>query len=146
MYNIKQKDMNQVEFFGAKLKFEIDSCDLKKAISENENMYVIVDTRSERAFKQEHIKGAINLSHKLMNEETVKHLDKNKIFVTYCDGLGCNSSTKGAFKLSELDFKVKELIGGIESWKLEGNEILSDLSYEEYQEAMSCGPMCNCHN
>lgn len=138
--------MNQIEFFGAKLQFEIDACDLKRAIHENENMYEIVDTRSERAFRQEHIKGAISLSHKTMNVETVKHLDKNKIFVTYCDGLGCNASTKGAFKLSELNFKVKELIGGIESWKLEGNETSSNLSVEEYKESIACGPMCNCHN
>jgi len=146
MYNLKHFDMNQVEFFGTKLQFEIDSCDLKRAIHENENMYEIVDARSERAFRQEHIKGAISLSHKIMNEETVKHLDKSKIYITYCDGLGCNASTKGAFKLSELNFKVKELIGGIESWKLEGNETSSDLSVDEYKESMSCGPMCNCHN
>jgi rhodanese-related sulfurtransferase len=138
--------MNQVEFFGAKLQFEIDACDLNKAIHENGNMYEIIDARSERAFRLEHIKGAISLPYSLMNEENVKHLDKNKIFVTYCDGPGCNASTKGAFGLSKLNFKVKELIGGIESWKLEGNEISGDLSDEEYKESMACGPMCNCHN
>ena len=81
-----------------------------------------------------------------MNEENTRHLDRSKIYVTYCDGLSCNASTKGAFKLSELNFKVKELIGGIESWKLEGNETESDLTKAEYQESMACGPTCNCHN
>lgn len=138
--------MNQVEFFGAKLKFEIDACDLKHAVNTDRNIYEIVDSRSERAFKTEHIKGAMSLSYKSMNEETVKHLDKNKIYVTYCDGVLCNASTKGALRLSELGFKVKELIGGIESWKLEGNETISDLSAEEIKESMACGPMCNCHN
>lgn len=146
MYNLKHFDMNQIEFFGAKLQFEIDSCDLNKAIHKSDNVYEIVDARSERAFKQEHIKGAISLSHKSMNEETVKHLDKNKIYITYCDGAGCNASTKGALRLSELGFKVKELLGGIVSWKLEGNEVSSDLSVEEYKESIACGPMCNCHN
>ena len=138
--------MNQIDFFGAKLQFEIDACDLNKASRENGNKYVIVDARSKRAYDMEHIKGAINLPYALMNEETVKHLDKSKIYVSYCDGLGCNASTKGALKLSELDFKVKELIGGIESWKLEGNETETNLTVAEYAEASSCGPMCNCHN
>ena len=138
--------MNQVDFFGAKLQFEIDACDLKNSVNKSENIYQIVDTRSERAFSQEHIKGAISIPHVLMNEENTKHLDRGKIYVTYCDGLGCNASTKGAFKLSVLNFKVKELIGGIESWKLEGNETESDLTKAEYQESMACGPTCNCHN
>ena len=88
--------MNQVEFFSAKLQYEIDACDLNKAIHENGDIYEIIDTRSERAFNLEHIKGAISLPYSLMNEENVKHLDKNKIFVTYCDSSGCNASTKGA--------------------------------------------------
>ncbi len=138
--------MNQIDFFSAKLQFEIDACDLKNSIKKNENIYEIVDVRSERAFRQEHIKGAISLPHVLMNEEHLKNMDRNKIYVTYCDGLGCNASTKGAYKLSELNFKVKELIGGIESWIFEGNETVSDLTEAEYQESRACGPMCNCHN
>jgi rhodanese-related sulfurtransferase len=138
--------MNQIEFFNAKLQFEIDACDLNNSINRNENIYQIVDARSERAFRQEHIKGAISLPHVLIDKERVKHLDRNLIYVIYCDGLGCNASTKGAYKLSELKFKVKELIGGIESWKLEGNETASDLTETEYQESMACGPVCNCHN
>lgn len=138
--------MNQIEFFSAKLEFEIDACDLNKAVNENGNSHVIVDARSERAYNEEHIKGAINLPYSRMNAETVKHLDRNTIYVTYCDGLGCNASTKGALKLSELNFRVKELIGGIESWKLEGHEISSNLSVEELNEAVSCGHTCSCHN
>ena len=138
--------MNQIEFFSAKLKYEIDACDLNKAIHENGNIYEIIDARSERSFELEHIKGAISLPYSLMNEETVKHLDKNKIFVTYCDGFGCNASTKGALRLSELNFKVKELIGGMEAWKLEGNDISSNLSVEEYNKAMACDQVCSCHN
>lgn len=136
--------MNQIEFFSAKLQFEIDACDLFKEIQEKENVHVIVDARSERAFRLEHIKGALNLHYRLMNEETVKHLDKNKIYVTYCDGFGCNASTKGAYKLSELGFKVKELIGGIDSWKYEQHPIESSLSNMEYAKQKECGPMCSC--
>jgi rhodanese-related sulfurtransferase len=137
--------MNQTDFFGAKLRYEIDACDLNRAIKEYGNMYEIIDTRSKKAFDLEHIKGALNIPYGLMNEEILKQLDKSKIYITYCDGFGCNASTKGALKLSELDFKVKELIGGIESWKYEGHEISSNLSVEEYNEMMACGPACSCH-
>ena len=138
--------MKQTEFFSAKLQFEIDACDLNRAIHENDDMYEILDSRSERAFKLEHIKGAINLPHSLINEQSVKSFDKSKIFITYCDGPGCNASTKAALKLSELGFSVKELIGGIESWKKEGLAVESGLSIVEFEEAMACGPMCSCRN
>jgi rhodanese-related sulfurtransferase len=55
-----------------------------------------------------------------MNRESTKQLDRNLLYVTYCDGIGCNGSTKGALKLAELGFQVKELVGGIEWWKRDG--------------------------
>lgn len=55
-----------------------------------------------------------------MTEESTKHLDKSVLYVTYCDGIGCNASTKGALKMTKLGFRVKELIGGIAWWKYDG--------------------------
>lgn len=55
-----------------------------------------------------------------MTEESTKNLDRNILYVTYCDGIGCNASTKGALKMAELGFKVKELIGGLDWWKRDG--------------------------
>lgn len=55
-----------------------------------------------------------------MNEENTKHLDKSFVYVIYCDGIGCNASTKGALNMAKLGFKVRELIGGIEWWKYDG--------------------------
>ena len=138
--------MKQTEFFSAKLQFEIDACDLNRGINENGSVYEVVDSRSERAFRKEHIKGAINLPYSLINEQLVKSFDKSKTYITYCDGHGCNASTKGALKLSELGFSVKELIGGIESWKNEGHPVESSLSMVEYKEEIACGPMCSCQN
>ena len=40
--------------------------------------------------------------------------------MTYCDGIGCNASTEGALNMAKLDFKVKELMGGLEWWKFDG--------------------------
>ena len=43
------------------------------------------------------------------------------IIVTYCDGIGCNASTKGALNMTRLGFRVKELMGGLDWWKRDGH-------------------------
>jgi rhodanese-related sulfurtransferase len=88
-------------------------------LRENANV-VVIDTRSESAYAQERIPGAVNLPHRKMNHESTQNLDRDMLYVTYCDGIGCNASTKGALKLAELGFHVKELIGGIDWWKRDG--------------------------
>lgn len=67
--------------------------------------------RSSQAFVQEHIPGAINIPHRDMSPETTRHLDKQALVVAYCDGIGCNASTKGALNMTQVGFRVKELIG-----------------------------------
>jgi rhodanese-related sulfurtransferase len=111
----------QSDFFKAKLENETDPSDLKESVSRGEPI-VIIDARTAEAYESEHIPGAVNFPHRTMNAESTAKLDKSRIYVTYCDGIGCNASTKGAFKLSELGFKVKELMGGIDWWKRDGYE------------------------
>jgi len=111
--------MTQVEFYQYKLNYEMDPADLFVAL-QNNNDYVVVDTRKPFGYNKEHIPTAINLPHKEMNEEAIKDFDKNKVYVCYCDGIGCNASTKGALKMTKLGFKVKELIGGLAWWKFDG--------------------------
>jgi rhodanese-related sulfurtransferase len=110
---------NQIEFYQSKLEFEMDPSDLFTAL-ENGEKILPVDTRQAYGYDKEHIPGAINLPHRQMNEITTSHLDKTMTYVCYCDGIGCNASTKGALNLTKLGFKVKELIGGIEWWKFDG--------------------------
>ena len=110
---------DQQLFYLQKLQFELDSWDLNDALSKNEKI-IPVDARSVEAFENEHIPGAISLSHRTMNIESTSHLDKTILYVTYCHGIGCNASTKGAFNMVKLGFQVKELIGGIDCWKKDG--------------------------
>lgn len=109
----------QIKHYQDKLKFEMDPSDLFDAF-ENENNYIAVDTRQVFGFEKEHIPTAINLPHREMTVSTTEHLDKSKTYVCYCDGIGCNASTKGALKMAQLGFNVKELIGGIAWWKIDG--------------------------
>ena len=112
--------MNEaVNHFRSKLAFETDAWDLNELVRAGANV-VIVDARSEANYAQEHIPNAINFPHRQMNADSTKHLDRDALYVTYCDGIGCNASTKGALKLAELGFQVKELIGGIDWWKRDG--------------------------
>jgi len=109
----------QIKYYQAKLKYEIDSWDLNDKLNNNERV-VIIDTRSPKAFLHEHIPGAINIPHRTMNTESLQKLDKNVLYVSYCDGIGCNASTKGALNMTQLGFCVKELLGGLDWWKRDG--------------------------
>lgn len=109
----------QIEFYENKLAYEMDPSDLFHALEAGENI-IPVDARQAFGFEKEHIPGAINLPHREMTEASTQHLDTSATYVCYCDGIGCNASTKGSLKMAKLGFKVKELMGGIEWWKFDG--------------------------
>ena len=119
--------MNEhLSHYDQKLAFETDSWDVKVALESGENI-VVIDARSAEAYQKEHIPGAINIPHRTMNQETTKHLDKAVLVVAYCDGIGCNASTKGALNMVKLGFRVKELIGGLDWWKRDGHKTESSV-------------------
>jgi rhodanese-related sulfurtransferase len=113
--------MNEhLEHYRRKLAYEIDSWDLKMAREAGENI-VVVDARSPAAFAREHIPGAINIPHREMSAQSTTGIDRAATVVTYCDGIGCNASTKGALRMSELGFRTRELVGGLDWWKRDGH-------------------------
>ncbi|OCG25881.1 rhodanese [Gilliamella sp. Fer2-1] len=111
--------IEQMVHYQSKLSYELDSADLFSAISKKENI-VIIDARSPLSYKKEHIPNAINLWHKDISFNTTDNLEKSKIYICYCDGIGCNASTKACLKLLTLGFNVKELMGGLDWWKRDG--------------------------
>jgi rhodanese-related sulfurtransferase len=111
--------IDRMQHYKDKLSHETDSWDLFEALNRGDEL-IVVDTRSAEAFGTEHIPGAINLPHREMTEAATSSWDKSKLYITYCDGIGCNASTKGALRLSELRFRVKELIGGLDWWRRDG--------------------------
>lgn len=128
--------MKQIEFYEAKLKFETDSWDLNQMIS-NKDEIVVIDARSLEAYEREHIPSALSFPHRTMNEASTRTLDKTKLYVTYCDGIGCNASTKGALNLSRLGYNVKELLGGLDWWKRDGYPTEGEEGKD--RRAISCG-------
>ncbi len=109
----------QIKYYESKLAFEMDPADLFEAFTNGENI-VAIDARKISGFEADHIPNAINIPHREMTVESTNHLNKETLYVIYCDGLGCNASTRGALKMTKLGFKVKELIGGIKWWKFDG--------------------------
>ncbi|MCG9760812.1 MULTISPECIES: rhodanese-like domain-containing protein [Pseudoalteromonas] len=107
--------MDQVNYYENKLAFEIDSWDLHEAMKSTKQV-VVLDVRGEVAYSKKHIKGAIHYPHSQIIEDNRGDFDSATLYVTYCDGLGCNAATNGALKLAKLGFKVVELSGGLTWW------------------------------
>lgn len=110
---------DQIKYYQNKLSFEMDPSDLFDALNNGEKV-IPLDARKAFGFETEHIPNAINIPHREMSAASTSLLDKEVLYVIYCDGIGCNASTKGALNMTKLGFKVKELIGGIEWWKFDG--------------------------
>lgn len=111
---------DQLKHYADKLAYEIDAWDLQVALNAGEPV-IVVDARSAQAYRAEHIPGAISLPHRTMDAAATAGLDKAALVVTYCDGIGCNASTKGALNMARLGFRVKELMGGLDWWKRDGH-------------------------
>jgi rhodanese-related sulfurtransferase len=114
--DMSREQRSQLDFYQEKLAYEIDSADLKTALDEGQDL-IVVDGRSSEAYELEHIPGAISIPHRSISQDSLAGLSKAPLYVAYCDGIGCNASTKTAIKLATSGFRVKELIGGLDWWK-----------------------------
>jgi rhodanese-related sulfurtransferase len=128
----------QERFYQAKLQYEIDPADLRAALDRGEHI-LIVDTRPAAVFAHNHIPGAVNIPHRTMDATTTAQIDRTALVITYCDGVGCNGSTKGALNMARLGFRVKELVGGIEWWQRDGYETVRSNVTAAFEQ-----PTCGC--
>lgn len=107
--------------FQHKLSLETDSADVHFDLAHGIADFVLVDVRSAADYAACHIPGAVNIPHAQITQARIEaHYPPETLFVTYCWGPGCNGSTKGALRFSQLGYAVKELIGGLEYWQREG--------------------------
>ena len=76
------------------LRFHTDawdlSVDLKAGLAA-----IVIDARCHDASIAGHIPGAVSFPHREMNSETTARLDRGKVYVVYCDGIGCNANARG---------------------------------------------------
>ncbi|MBA3855812.1 MAG: rhodanese [Cyanobacteria bacterium PR.3.49] len=108
------KIVDAAAYFEAKLAYEIGPIGLKMAIENGEN-YTIVDLRTPELFAKGHIPGAINLKFEELDKNLDK-LSKDKTTVVYCYDIVCHLSSRAALELAKKGYKVKELVGGFDTW------------------------------
>jgi rhodanese-related sulfurtransferase len=118
---------NALRHFASRLAFETDVSDLMADLAKGHPDLGVIDTRGAESFALCHIPGAINLPR--INAASTAGLSREKVYVVYCWGPGCNGSTKGALRMAELGFRVKELQGGIEYWRKEGGAVAGQLGH-----------------
>ncbi len=111
-----------MNFFEMCLEFQTDVSDVATALSSGDPGFVVVDTRSDQAWGQGRIPGAVRLAD--------ADLDPAVPVVTYCWGPGCNGATKAAAELTRRGFRVREMIGGLEYWIREGFPVRTDAGDE----------------
>jgi rhodanese-related sulfurtransferase len=116
--------------FQARLSVETDVADLVHDLSRGTGNLLILDVRAALDYTKCHIPGAINIPLRQISQATTAAFDPGAMLVTYCWGPGCNSATKAAAKLAQLGFQVKEMIGGLEYWRLEGCPVEGSLGSE----------------
>jgi rhodanese-related sulfurtransferase len=106
--------------YAARLAFEADVSDVRADLQAGVPGLVVVDSRSEAAWAQGHIPGAVHLPTARIAELAAELVPAGATVVTYCWGPGCNGATRAALAFARLGYPVKEMIGGFEYWVREG--------------------------
>jgi rhodanese-related sulfurtransferase len=108
------------------LAFETDCWDVHAAIEAGNVQFTILDVRAPEAYAKGHLPGAISVPHRRINDRNLAGFGLDTLFVVYCNGPHCNGADRGAVRLARLGRKVKKMIGGVEGWKDEGFDLVSE--------------------
>lgn len=108
------------DHFAARLAFEADVSDVHADLRAGVPGLVVVDTRSEAAWAQGRIPGAVHIPTARIAELAPGLVAPGSTVVTYCWGPGCNGATRAALAFARLGHPVKEMLGGFEYWAREG--------------------------
>ncbi|MBI5200219.1 MAG: rhodanese-like domain-containing protein [Elusimicrobia bacterium] len=120
-----QSAITAVDFFKAKLQFEQTPHGLKKLLDEKHPTLLVVDVRDAQAYEKEHIPGAVNIPLGELSGR-LREIGKDKTVVTYCWNITCALATRAALELAHRGYKVQELMGGIDRWKIAGMPVDGD--------------------
>lgn len=125
-------------FFANEFAFTISPITLKGEMEYNKDKITIVDVRAKKDFEAGHIKGAINVPYTdykgfqtPLEIKEIPGLRKNGYNFVYCYDAYCNLSVLAAEKFAQLDYPVKEVIGGFQVLKEKGLPIEKGSSIEK---------------
>jgi rhodanese-related sulfurtransferase len=123
-----------VEYFRAKLEYEIAPDALKKLLEKSPHNISIVDVRDAGLYAAGHIPGARNIPVDSL-VTAFSSLDKDRTIVTYSGDLACGLSTQAALELAQKGFRVQRLIGGLLEWSRKGFTLEETASDHERSQA-----------
>ena len=108
-----------VEYFRAKLEYEITPAGLKELLGTFPHNVCVIDVRAAEAFDAGHIPEARNIPLETL-VSSYYSLPKDKMIVTCCADLVCGLSSQAALDLAQKGFQVQQLIGGFAEWSRKG--------------------------
>ncbi len=83
-------------YFGGELAFEVDPDDLVRDLEAGHtDGYVVVETRAPEAFDGSHPRRHQPPLPDLDGRDRTGHLDKNLVYVCYCESTNCNAGHEG---------------------------------------------------
>lgn len=111
--------IDRAEYYAAKLAYETDASDVYAALDAGEDV-VVVDVRSDEAWAQGRIAGAVHMHYSEIATRGPAETPEGAAVVVYCWSPGCNAGAKGALEFARIGYDVREMIGGFEYWVREG--------------------------
>ncbi|TCJ29240.1 sulfurtransferase [Microbacterium sp. PI-1] len=114
--------IDRADYYAAKLAYETDASDVHAARQAQSDI-VVVDVRSEEAWAQGRVAGAIHMHYSEIAARAPREISPGAEVVVYCWSPGCNAGAKGALEFSRLGYNVREMIGGFEYWVREGHPV-----------------------
>jgi rhodanese-related sulfurtransferase len=119
------------DFYLTETAVNVSPHGLRKGMDKGLDTYVLVDTRSEEEYLEEHITGALNVpAYKNRNESAYGEVDRivaefqairdanpYKDIIVYCYSIPCMTGRKVGAMLAEHDIFVKELNVGWNEWR-----------------------------
>ncbi|WP_449408502.1 rhodanese-like domain-containing protein [Microbacterium maritypicum] len=114
--------MDRADYYATKLAAETDASDVHAARKAGDDL-VIVDVRSDEAWAQGRVAGAVHMHYSEIAARAPIEIPTEARVVVYCWSPGCNAGAKGALEFAKLGYDVREMIGGFEYWVREGYPI-----------------------
>jgi rhodanese-related sulfurtransferase len=111
--------IDPADYYAAKLASETDASDVYADIRAGGHV-VIIDVRSDEAWAQGRVAGAIHMHYSEIPARAPVEIPSDAQVVVYCWSPGCNAGAKGALAFARLGYSVREMIGGFEYWVREG--------------------------
>lgn len=111
--------LSAVEYFKAKLAYEMTPYALNSLLTKKVTDLLVLDVRSSDMYDANHIPTALNIPLPDLAGKLAT-LPKDKTIVAYCGNMTCALAPKAALVLAEKGFRVMQLTGGMETWTEKG--------------------------